>query len=54
MVGGVVEWGDVKVPSHELLGMSDPGKGSHPAKFLPPPGIFFEPTRNQKTLLLHS
>ena len=33
-------------PPYELWGVSDPGGGSPPAKFLPPPEIFLNPTEN--------
>ena len=49
-------------PPYELWGVSNPGEGSHPAKILPPPGIFWNPTKNwclprptsNKILPLHS
>jgi hypothetical protein len=49
-----LHWEDVKYPPHELIGMSDPGGGNPPAKFLPQPGIFSDPPENKKTLFLHS
>jgi hypothetical protein len=33
--------GDVEVPPHELIGVSDPGGDNPPANILPPPGIIF-------------
>jgi hypothetical protein len=45
-LGSVYTKGYIKVPPHELLGMSDLGGGSPPVKFLPPHGMFLNPTEN--------